>query len=122
MEKDSSPLATEPSPSYDEKKALDDGQQPPRPSLSIRDVVDVSLKDADEARAFLENHPMAAEVIDEGQAILDDPEQLKKLIRKIDWTIPPLIAAAYFLQFLDKTSLSVGISSSFCLYYCQLDE
>ena len=37
---------------------------------------------------------------------LDDPKQLRKLIRKIDLTIAPLLAAVYFLQFLDKTTLS----------------
>jgi hypothetical protein len=42
----------------------------------------------------------------EGNAILEDPIQLKKLVRKIDLTIAPLLAAVYFLQFLDKTTLS----------------
>jgi len=65
-----------------------------------------SLNDADEALAFLENHPRAMEVAEEGNAILEDPVQLKKLIRKIDFTIAPLLAAVYFLQFLDKTTLS----------------
>ncbi len=65
-----------------------------------------SLKDADEALSFLENHPRATEVAEEGQAILDDPVLLKKLVRKIDLTIAPLLAAVYFLQFLDKTTLS----------------
>lgn len=65
-----------------------------------------SLNDADEALAFLENHPRAAEVAEEGNAILEDPVQLKRLIRKIDFTIAPLLAAVYFLQFLDKTTLS----------------
>lgn len=65
-----------------------------------------SLKDADEALSFLENHPRAVEIAEEGQAILDDPVQLKKLVRKIDFTIAPLLAAVYFLQFLDKTTLS----------------
>ena len=65
-----------------------------------------SLKDADEALEFLENHPRAAEIAEEGAAILEDPVQLKKLIRKIDLTIAPLLAAVYFLQFLDKTTLS----------------
>ncbi len=65
-----------------------------------------SLKDADEALSFLENHPRAAEIAEEGQAILDDPVLLKKLVRKIDLTIAPLLAAVYFLQFLDKTTLS----------------
>ena len=65
-----------------------------------------TLNDADEALAFLENHPRAAEIAEEGDAILQDPVQLKKLLRKIDLTIAPLLAAVYFLQFLDKTTLS----------------
>ena len=65
-----------------------------------------SLGDADEALSFLENHPRRAEIAAEGTAILEDPVQLKKLIRKIDLTIAPLLAAVYFLQFLDKTTLS----------------
>ena len=65
-----------------------------------------SLKDADEALSFLESHPRAAELAEEGTAILEDPVQLKKLVRKIDFTIAPLLAAVYFLQFLDKTTLS----------------
>jgi len=65
-----------------------------------------SLKDADEALSFLENHPRAAEVAAEGNAILEDPVLRKKLVRKIDLHIAPLLAAVYFLQFLDKTTLS----------------
>ena len=65
-----------------------------------------SLKDADEALAYLENHPQAIQIAEEGNAILEDPVQLKKLVRKIDFTIAPLLAAVYFLQFLDKTTLS----------------
>lgn len=65
-----------------------------------------SLRDADEALAFLEDHPRAIEIAEEGNAILEDPVQLKKLVRKIDLTIAPLLAAVYFLQFLDKTTLS----------------
>ena len=65
-----------------------------------------TLSDADEALAFLENHPRASEIAQEGNAILEDPVQLKRLVRKIDLTIAPLLATVYFLQFLDKTTLS----------------
>ena len=65
-----------------------------------------SVKDADEALSFLENHPRAAEVAAEGFAILEDLKMYKKLIQKIDLTIAPLLAAVYFLQYLDKTTLS----------------
>lgn len=79
------------------------------PNASIGDdshVIVSSLADADEALAFLENHPRAAEIALEGAAILEDPVRLKKLVRKIDLTIVPLLACVYFLQFLDKTTLS----------------
>ena len=74
--------------------------------IDIGTVTAESLKDADEALFFLENHPRAAEIAAEGYAILEDPIRLKKLVRKIDLTIAPLLAAVYFLQFLDKTTLS----------------
>lgn len=64
------------------------------------------LEDADEALSFLENHPNKALIAEEGLAILEDPKRLNKLIRKIDWTITPLLAAVYFMQFLDKTTLN----------------
>ncbi|KAF2240123.1 MFS general substrate transporter [Viridothelium virens] len=69
-------------------------------------VIVSSLADADEALAFLENHPRAAEIAQEGNAILEDPKRLKRLLLKIDLTIAPLLAAVYFLQYLDKTTLS----------------
>ncbi|KAI9816005.1 MAG: hypothetical protein M1827_001997 [Pycnora praestabilis] len=79
-----------------------------KPSAVTEDgvVVVETLKDADEALSFLQNHPRAAEIAEEGAAILEDPVRLKKLVRKIDLTIAPLLAAVYFLQFLDKTTLS----------------
>jgi ACS family allantoate permease-like MFS transporter len=76
-------------------------------SVTSDEAVTVTdLVDADEAFGFLTNHPRAAEIAIQGTAILEDPVQLKKLIRKIDFTIAPLLAAVYFLQFLDKTTLS----------------
>ena len=83
-----------------------DGRKPSTSSIENGTVTITSLKDADEALAFLENHPRAAEIALEGTAILEDPIRLKKLLRKIDFTIAPLLAAVYFLQFLDKTTLS----------------
>jgi hypothetical protein len=63
------------------------------------------LKNADEALAFLQYHPQASEIAEQGNAILDDPVARKRLIRKIDASIAPLLAAVYFLQYLDKTTL-----------------
>ncbi len=75
-------------------------------SEAPQEGVVTNLVDADEALAFLTNHPRAVEVAEEGNAILEDPIQRKKLLRKIDLTIAPLLAAVYFLQYLDKTTLS----------------
>jgi hypothetical protein len=74
----------------------------PLPQLGAQ----INIQDVDEAFAFLEDHPHRTELAAEASAILEDPVQLKKLIRKIDWTIAPLLAATYFLQYLDKTTLS----------------
>ena len=77
-------------------------------SVAVEDgtVTVESFEDADEALSFLENHPRSLEIAEAGSAILEDPAQLKRLVRKIDLTIAPLLAAVYFLQFLDKTTLS----------------
>jgi MFS transporter, ACS family, allantoate permease len=101
--------------SVPEKHASMDEKAQPFASLDGRkpSVVDdeqivtvTSLQDADEALAFLENHPGAAEVAQQGQAILEDPKQRRRLARKIDLAIAPLLASVYFLQYLDKTTLS----------------
>jgi len=96
----------------EEKVAVDEKVQPfasldgRRTSIASGEQVITSLADADEALTFLENHPRAAEIAQEGNAILDDERQRKRLIRKIDFTIAPLLAIVYFLQYLDKTTLS----------------
>jgi len=69
-------------------------------------VTVVDLVNADEALEFLTNHPRAIDIAIEGSMILEDPIHLKKLVRKIDLTIAPLLACVYFLQYLDKTTLS----------------
>lgn len=66
----------------------------------------VDIRNADEAVAFLEGLANAEQIRQEANAILEDPKALKKLIRKIDLMIAPLIAAVYFLQYLDKTTIS----------------
>lgn len=62
--------------------------------------LDISTKDADEAFAFLKDHPNADQVRQEAIAILSDPKATKKLLRKIDFTIVPCMVAVYFLQYL----------------------
>ncbi|KAK3674140.1 hypothetical protein LTR78_005987 [Recurvomyces mirabilis] len=69
-------------------------------------TVVTTLADADEALAFLENHPQSALIAEQGAAILEDEKSRRRLVRKIDLTIAPLLACVYFLQYLDKTTLS----------------
>ena len=54
----------------------------------------IGLKDVDEALKFL--HAKAGTV---GVESVDD----KKLLRKVDWTMMPLMFLCYFLQYSDKT-------------------
>ncbi|CZR67970.1 related to allantoate permease [Phialocephala subalpina] len=101
------PLPTEKMANSPEKPFANlDGRQASVSNSDVGVTTVVDLVDADEALAFLTSHPNATEIAIQGNAILDDPKQLKKLIRKIDFTIAPLLAAVYFLQFLDKTTLS----------------
>ena len=64
------------------------------------DHLDISVKDADEAFAYLKDHPSADVVRQEAIAILADLKATKRLVRKIDFTIVPCMVAVYFLQFL----------------------
>lgn len=64
------------------------------------DQLNISARDADEAFAFLRDHPNSDGVTQEAIAILADPAATKKLLRKIDWTIVPCMIAVYFLQYL----------------------
>ncbi|KIW13952.1 hypothetical protein PV08_06733 [Exophiala spinifera] len=68
--------------------------------------LDISSKDADEAFMYLKDHPNADEVRQEAIAILADPKATKRLLRKIDFQIVPCMIAVYFLQYLDKTTIS----------------
>ena len=68
--------------------------------------LNISTKDADEAFGYLRDHPDADSVRQEAAEILLDEKALKKLVRKIDFTIIPCMVAVYFLQFLDKTTIS----------------
>lgn len=67
-----------------------------------------SLSDKDEAYAFLEHNPRRSEITTQAQALLDNPLEYRKLLRKIDFTIVPLLALASFMNLLDKVALEVS--------------
>lgn len=57
----------------------------------------IHSKNVDEALYFLEQHRGEADM-----ASVDE----KKLMRKVDWMLMPLMFAAYYLQYSDKTLMS----------------
>lgn len=91
---------------HDPFAALDGRKLTHESSQADGTITVTDLDDTDEALAFLESHPRRAEVEEEGAALLNDPARLRRLIWKIDLTLVPLMASVYFLQFLDKTTLS----------------
>ncbi|KAL1311547.1 hypothetical protein AAFC00_001667 [Neodothiora populina] len=98
---------SEPSPAYDEKHGpVDDVEKNPQTDVAdaIRSgsVIDKKIlehaTDADEAmKAFMEA---------DGQVLELDEETNKRILRKIDWNLMPLMCVVYMLNFLDKTSIS----------------
>jgi hypothetical protein len=98
--------ADKPSPleSSDEKQIVEvDRKHSIATNASLDEALgqlDISVKDADEAFAFLKDHPNADAVRQEAIAILADPKATKRLLRKIDFTIVPCMIAVYFLQYL----------------------
>lgn len=99
----------EKSASITEKETTIQGLETWLSTTPVRVVVTetTSLSDKDEAFEFLQNNPRRDELLQEGRDILDDPVKSRKLLRKIDLTIIPLLALTYFLQALDKVALEV---------------
>lgn len=58
------------------------------------DLVELPTTDGDAALRFLKGQQIAGVLT---------PEDEKKLVRKIDWMIMPLMWGCYCLQYLDKT-------------------
>lgn len=61
------------------------------------EITDLSPRNADEALTFLQH---------EGTVRAMTEEDEKKLRRKIDWMIMPLMFCCYCLQYLDKTLIN----------------
>ncbi|KAF1945047.1 MFS general substrate transporter [Clathrospora elynae] len=74
-----------------------DSSPSPHPDVetgSVAFIDDGTSKNGDEALRFLKNAHHVGELTPEGE---------KKLVRKIDWMIMPLMWCCYCLQYLDKT-------------------
>jgi ACS family allantoate permease-like MFS transporter len=68
---------------------------------AVGDQVGTILKHADRNDA-----DEALQVLAEGEMIALTPEEEKKLLRKIDYNIMPLLCLVYGLNYLDKTTVS----------------
>ena len=78
---------------YNDQKDTHIGQLNPVESYDEGKVID--SKQVDEALAFLDQSDVSEGTFSE----VDD----KKLMRKVDWTLMPLMFACYYLQYSDKT-------------------
>ncbi|KAJ4321148.1 hypothetical protein N0V84_005500 [Fusarium piperis] len=87
-----------------------------KPAIIDNDDVEADLKagtisDLDEAEIFLRDHGIAHSRLHE---LMSDETALKKLRRKVDWTLMPLLCGTYLLQYIDKQAL--GYSAVFDLF------
>lgn len=82
----------------EKEKALHSTPEELGPELAIGEVQDVKdVKNADAALDFLRH---------EGEVVEMTAEDEKKLVRKIDWMIMPLMWCCYVAQYLDKTLIN----------------
>ena len=81
---------------FDAEKKSGDSSPQPQSDLEVGSVgvVEDTSNDGDEALRFLKNQHDVGELT---------AEEEKKLLRKIDWMIMPLMWSCYCLQYLDKT-------------------
>lgn len=101
-------------PPYDLEKS---GEAAPKESSEVGGIV---LKHADRNDA-----DEALKIFAEGEVITLTPEEEKRLLRKIDWNLMPLLCLVYGLNYLDKTTLSyasimglkVGLPTPLSRYY-----
>ncbi|SPB46425.1 unnamed protein product [Aspergillus niger] len=72
-------------------------------TTKVDDVEIGQITHLDEAEIFLHEHGISH---DQLQDMLDDPVRMKKLRRRIDMILLPLMCGTYCLQYIDKQALS----------------
>ena len=82
----------------DEKKALETTISNAPSDLKAGEIVDL-----DQAEIFLQKHNITHHDLN---ALLEDKEGMKKLVRKVDWLLMPLLCGTFLLQYIDKQSIS----------------
>lgn len=69
------------------------------PETTEVDIKAGEIADLDAAEVFLRNHNFSHAYLHE---LLQDEVACKKLVRKINWTLMPLLCGTYLLQYIDK--------------------
>ncbi|KAI7280382.1 MFS general substrate transporter [Hortaea werneckii] len=67
------------------------------------DVKTGDVKDLDQAEVFLHEHGFSHTYL---QSLLQDEQAQKKICRRVDWILMPLLCGTYMLQYIDKQTLS----------------
>ncbi|RGP61236.1 hypothetical protein FLONG3_10602 [Fusarium longipes] len=75
------------------------------------DIKQGTVTDLDEAELFLQQHGIPHSRLSE---LMSDEDALKKLRKKVDWSLMPLLCGTYLLQYVDKQAL--GYSAVFDLF------
>lgn len=76
------------------------------PELRRKGEIDLTAaddKNLDASEIFLRQHNITNEYL---QELLNDKEAEKRLVRRIDLVLLPLLAGTYFLQFIDKQAMA----------------
>ncbi|KAG7420581.1 putative transporter [Fusarium oxysporum f. sp. raphani] len=91
----------------DDKKAQDDcikAQSNVNGDCEAIDDMKIAVTaNLDEAQLFLHEHSIPNTSL---EALMSDEAALKRLRRKIDWQLMPLLCGTYLLQYIDKQALS----------------
>ncbi|KAK6066276.1 allantoate permease [Seiridium cupressi] len=66
----------------------------------------VSVEQLDEAEIFLRDNGISHHHL---QELMCDKATQRRLVRRVDWTLLPLLAGTYLLQYIDKQALSYGV-------------
>lgn len=90
-----------PRPSQD--KAKHSFEKVIEPTTKATSIAEGETIDLDETEKFLREHNFSNEYLDE---LLSDKARQRKLVRKIDFVVLPLLAITYVLQYIDKTTMS----------------
>ncbi|KAI6831534.1 MFS general substrate transporter [Hortaea werneckii] len=67
------------------------------------DVKVGDVKDLDQAEVFLHEHGFSHTYL---HSLLQDEQAQKKICRRVDWILMPLLCGTYMLQYIDKQTLS----------------